>query len=535
MNFASPLFLFAFLPLSLAVYLLLGRRLRPFWLLLAGLVFCLWAGPLYFPVAIGSLLLNYAAGGKIASYAADSPKRSVLLKIAVILNLLVLIGFKALVVYGPAGMETLRSLAGWAGEPLWMGYLRKVISLPTGISFYTFAVIAYLVDIASSRIKPAENLFSFSQFFLLFPKFTAGPITKYQDLATQLVHPALSSENVNAGLRRFIIGLGKKVLIADRLSVIVDRGVFDQTAPNLEAGTAWMLLLFYTLQIYYDFSGYTDMAIGLAQMLGFKLPENFNYPYISKSISEFWRRWHMTLSGWFREYVFYPLERKRASGAGLSQRVNILIVFLLTGLWHGLTLNFVIWGLIHGLAIAIETTIFGKKLRSLWPPLQIAYSLTVVVTAWVFFRSNSPAFALAFLGNLVGINPGSDLLPYSLFPLINPSTWLAFAAGIFFAAPILPAALEKLAGWSGGRATTAGSPTTYMAGRCCPGRSPSGQYRGHRRLDLPTIHLWEFLTEFTNHAREERNPSFSKKSCRSGRHIDRFPGGGFFHPAGFTG
>jgi alginate O-acetyltransferase complex protein AlgI len=445
MNFASPFFLFAFLPICLVGYFVLGRKLRSAWLFLASCVFCLWAGPLFMPVAIAAALFNYFIGRAVASAVVDSSRRSTLLKIGIVLNILGLVFFKALVVYGPPALNALQAMNGGTVEPLWMGYARKVISLPTGISFYTFAAIAYLIDVYKSRTEAAENLFVFSQFFLLFPKFTAGPIVKFQDLAGQLKHPALVSENVNAGLRRFIIGLGKKVLIADRLSLIVDRGIFDQVAPNLNAGTAWLILLFYALQIYFDFSGYSDMAIGVARMLGFQFPENFNYPYISKSISEFWRRWHMTLSGWFREYVFYPLERRRGKPGGLPQTLNILIVFLLTGLWHGLTVNFVIWGLIHGAAIALETTAAGKKLRGAWAPLQVAYSLVLVLAAWVFFRSPSPAFALGYLGNLVG-NTGSGFQPYSILPLIDLSTWLAFGLGIVFSTPIFPYLRDRLRG-----------------------------------------------------------------------------------------
>lgn len=438
MNFASPFFLFAFLPICLVCYFLAGKKLRNLLLFAASLIFCIWSGPLFLPIAAGSALLNYFAGKQIEKAEADSRKRSQILKIAIVFNILVLLFFKALVVYGPTGLVAVQTMLGWAKQPIWMAYLLKLIALPTGISFYSFAAIAYLVDIYYARTKPAKDLFSFSQYFFLFPKFTAGPIVRFREIANQLSDRIVSPENINNGFRRFITGLGKKVLIADRLSLVVDRGIFDQVAPNLPVGTTWMIILFYSLQIYYDFSGYSDMAIGIGQMFGFTFPENFNYPYISKSISEFWRRWHMTLSGWFREYVFYPLERKKGTGRGYPQYVNILIVFLLTGLWHGVTTNFLIWGLLHGGAIAIETLWIGKNLKRIWTPLQVGYAMVLVIIGWVFFRSNTPAFAIEFLGNLVGISSGNGILPYSLLPVINNSTWVAFAAGILFAGPVYP-------------------------------------------------------------------------------------------------
>jgi alginate O-acetyltransferase complex protein AlgI len=447
MNFASPFFLFAFLPICLVSYFLVGKKLRNVVLFAASLIFCIWSGPLFLPVAAGSALLNYFAGKQIENVGADSRKRSRILKTAIAFNILMLVFFKALVVYVPTGLTALQNLAGWQEQPLWMSYFRKLISLPTGISFYSFAAIAYLVDIYAARSKPANDLYSFSQYFFLFPKFTAGPIMRFREIANQLNDRIISSVNINNGFRRFIIGLGKKVLIADRLSLVVDRGIFDQAAPNLPAGTAWMIILFYSLQIYYDFSGYSDMAIGLGQMFGFTFPENFNYPYISRNISEFWRRWHMTLSGWFREYVFYPLERKRGATGGYPQYVNILIVFLLTGLWHGVTINFVIWGLLHGGAIAVETLWIGKKLKQIRAPLQVMYAMVLVTIGWVFFRSNTPSFAVAFLGNLIGISSGTGILPYSLLPVINNSTWLAFAAGILFAGPVYPWAVKTIQRW----------------------------------------------------------------------------------------
>ena len=222
---------------------------------------------------------------------------------------------------------------------------------------------------------------------------------------------------------------------------------FALATPNFSTGIAWLVLVGYALQLYFDFSGYTDMAIGLGQMLGFRFVENFNYPYISKSISEFWRRWHISLSSWFRDYVFYPLEFTRRRADRLRQQLHVLIVFVLTGLWHGFTLPFAAWGLLHGLAIALEMGGLGRRLKRALAPLQHTYALAVILIGWVFFRSDSLGYAGQFLARLVGWQGGITPLPYTLtqpLPIVDPSVWLALAAGILFSLPVLPA-LQK--GW----------------------------------------------------------------------------------------
>jgi alginate O-acetyltransferase complex protein AlgI len=227
----------------------------------------------------------------------------------------------------------------------------------------------------------------------------------------------------------------------------VDHGVFDQALPNLSAPSAWLVLLCYTLQIYFDFSGYSDMAIGLGMIFGLKLPENFNYPYSAKSISEFWRKWHMTLSGWFREVVFYPLERKRARGSKwLNPYSNTLIVFFLTGLWHGVTVNFLIWGVLHGLAICAENSAFGRWLKKCPAIIQHSWTILVVMAAWVFFRSNSPAFAFGFLQNLIGINHSSVPTAYSVLYPPTATLWLTLLLGLVFSFPLTDL-LQKRLSW----------------------------------------------------------------------------------------
>ena len=314
-------------------------------------------------------------------------------------------------------------------------YLRKIVAYPLGISFITFQAVSYLFDVYKKRVEAESSLFRFSLYLLLFPKLIAGPIVRYRDLKAQLGERVFNAEGVAAGARRFIIGLAKKALIADRLSLVVDQGVFFHLR-ELNTPQAWLVLVCYTLQIYYDFSGYTDMALGIGQMFGFQFVENFNYPYITRSISEFWRRWHISLSSWFRDYVFYPLERRRHGAVGIWQPLNILIVFLLTGLWHGITPNFILWGLLHGSAIALEGGAFGRWLKKSWRPLQHLYALLVVMVGWVFFRTSTLEQALVYLGVLSGFSAGAGNISFTVLPPLEGMGWVVLATGMIFSMPV---------------------------------------------------------------------------------------------------
>ncbi|MEI8131465.1 MAG: MBOAT family O-acyltransferase, partial [Leptolinea sp.] len=425
MNFSSPLFLFAFLPLTLTIYLLVGSKVRPLVFTAASLLFCLWAGPLLFPVILISTGINFVLGRRLQKQREDnSPFRGVLTG-GIIFNIGLMLGFKILVAYGPTWISTLTVDWSASGLSTLQPYLLKGIALPVGISFYSFQAIAYLLDIAANRSKAEANLVAFTEYMTAFPKVVAGPIVRYRDLGKQLGSRAIDWPLAGEGARRFIAGLAKKTIIADRLSLMVDRGVFDQALPNLSTPSAWLVLVCFTLQIYFDFSGYSDMAIGLGMIFGLRFPENFNFPYQAKSISEFWRRWHMTLSGWFREVVFYPLERKRAAGnRWLNTYGNVLIVFLFTGLWHGVTINFLIWGLLHGLAICLEVSPIGKVIRKLPGVVQQIYTLLILMIGWVFFRSNSPAYSLGFIKTLLGLTGINSPTPYSILVPPTTSLWL---------------------------------------------------------------------------------------------------------------
>lgn len=438
MNFNSVTFLFVFLPLFFIFYYLAATRLRKVLLLAASLLFYILGQPVYFPMILGIVLVNFFLARRI-EMAGEDKSRYALTIVGVVVNLALLVGFKVFTTYGADALPSF-------GFPIpeRVSNLLNNLVYPLGLSFISFQTIAYLVDVYKNRCGSEKNILDFALYIFLFPKMLVGPITLYRSIAGQLKVHLLTAEDAANGIRRFIIGFAKKVLIADLLAGIVD-SVFSLDPAHFSTGFAWLALMAYALQIYFDFSGYVDMAIGLAQMLGFRLPENFDFPYISKSISEFWRRWHITLSSWFRDYVFYPLERKRLKWIG--QPLNVLIVFLLTGLWHGLTRRFAIWGLIHGVAIVFELSWLGRKFKSVWAPFQHLYALAVILFSWVFFRSKSLPYAMSFLARLAGFGGQIAPLPFSRtapLPIINHSFWLAFAAGLIFSTPLVPELCKRL-------------------------------------------------------------------------------------------
>jgi alginate O-acetyltransferase complex protein AlgI len=441
MPFNSPVFLFLFLPICLIIYYVAARPYKNAVALVGSLLFYSWGQLVFLPLLLALILANYFLAHMLEQQR-DQPAARRLLVGAVLLNLLPLLFYKTLSAYG----------AGWMSlflPDMFVTWLTQA-GFPLGLSYLAFQLISYHLDIYNEQVDSDKSLLNFSLYVLLFPKIIVGPITRYRDLAPQLAERTVTAVEAAAGARRFILGLTKKVLIADTLARVINPA-FALPAPNFGAGIAWFVLIGYALQLYFDFSGFTDMAIGLAQLLGFRLVENFNYPYISRSISEFWRRWHISLSSWFRDYVFYPLEFTRRRANRWRQTLHVLIVFLLTGLWHGLTLNFALWGLIHGLAIGLEMSGFGRTLKRLWPPLQHVYTLSILLVGWVFFRANSLAYAIGFLGRLAGWRGGITPLPFSVtrpLPIIDPSVWFALALGIFFCLPVYPWLRKTWAGFS---------------------------------------------------------------------------------------
>lgn len=275
--------------------------------------------------------------------------------------------------------------------------------MPLGISYFTFTGISYVTDIYHGVEKPEKSILRFSTYLVMFPKFIQGPITRFKDVRDSLLDPKIRIDNIVEGVRRFVIGLAKKVILADNMAIVANN-VFGADYSTLGAGIAWYGLIAYALQIYFDFSGYTDMALGLGRLFGFSLPENFNYPYISRSIADFWRRWHISLTAWFRTYVFLPLEFARKKEKYFRQQSNLFIVFILTGLWHGASWNFVIWGGYFGLILVLESGKFGKWLKKIPRVFQHVYSLFLILLGWMFFRINAIGEWGSFIKALFGMN-----------------------------------------------------------------------------------------------------------------------------------
>ncbi|HEX8145338.1 MAG TPA: MBOAT family O-acyltransferase [Pyrinomonadaceae bacterium] len=426
MLFTEPLFLFLFLPALLGLYFVSPKGARNFLLLCASLLFYAWGERTYVVVLLSSIFLNYICGLFIGRARAARRRRLFLLG-GIGGNLLLLITFKY-ARFLIANLNELSAMTGFNPWPL------PGIRLPIGISFFTFMGMSYLVDIYRNQLRAETNLNTFALYITLFPHLIAGPIVRYSDIAKELVERFVSRAEFAAGVRRFIIGFGKKMLIANTVAFPADI-IFNAPADQLTAGLAWLGLVCYTLQIYFDFSGYSDMAIGLAKMFGFHFPENFDYPYIADSVTNFWRRWHISLSTWFRDYLFFPLGVR---GPRWRIYLNLLIVFFLCGLWHGASWNFVVWGLFHGAFLVIERLGLAAWLQKRPRALRHLYALLVIMTAWVFFRAETLSDALSFLRAMMGFGHGAGLA-YNPAMYLNTELSLALTLGVLGSMPLLPA------------------------------------------------------------------------------------------------
>jgi alginate O-acetyltransferase complex protein AlgI len=387
MLFTSATFLFVFLPAVLLLYFTArGTFLRNLVLLLASVVFYIW-GELSHAWIIGLLILvNYISAIAIDRCNQPATKRIILLT-ACAVNLAALLRFK----YAFFFTEIWNGLAKDISLPL---LAVKQHALPLGISFFVFHCISYLVDIHRGRAKAQKDPIKMALYIALFPQLIAGPIIRFSQICDQFTTRQVDSEKFALGVRRFLIGLGKKMILANSFAVPAD-AIFALDSKFLNPDVAWLGAIAYTLQLYFDFSGYSDMAIGLAHMFGFTFPENFNYPYISQTVREFWQRWHITLSGWFRDYVYIPMGGNQHGQARTA--ANLLIVFLLCGLWHGANWTFIAWGLFHGFFLSLERIGLASLLNRLDQPFRHAYTLLVVIVGWVFFRSESLEKAFAHL------------------------------------------------------------------------------------------------------------------------------------------
>ena len=436
MNFNTALFLFLFLPLFLIAYFFSQPRWRPVLGILASLLFYAWGDSRNLLLLFILILVNYVLGRSLI----DRPGRWVL-PLGLLVNLGVLVFFKLFIAYQ---FDLFLGLDVFLPERAkeWMGSF----TFPLGLSYISFQLISYLVDVHGGSVKPERNLVAFAFYVLMFPKLLVGPIVRYRTLAEQLPAPQLNPVLIAEGIRRFLSGFAKKILIADVLAGTVN-AVFDLPVGAHPPFVGWLALIGFALQIYFDFSGLTDMAIGLAAMMGFRFIENFNHPYSAQSIGDFWRRWHISLSTWFRDYVFYPLERRRLPVLG--QSLNILVVFLLTGLWHGVTISFVVWGLMHGFFLVLENAFLNRWLPRLWRPIRHLYALAAILLTWLVFRSPDLTYASDFLKYLFGRFPAQVTLPFldtMPLPFIEPSFVLAFVAGILLSLlPVfgMPKPVEK--------------------------------------------------------------------------------------------
>ena len=426
MVFSSLPFLFLFLTVVLLVSHILPFRFRNFFLLLANLVFYAYGEPVYVLIMIGSILVNFFAGLLMDKQSTQGRRRAVLV-VGIVLNLAALGVFK----YAGLFVSTLREIPGLSSLP------EVDIALPIGISFYTFQAVSYLIDVYWDDCAASHNLINFASYISLFPQLIAGPIVRYKDVNEQLVSRRETPTLFNSGVRLFVVGLAKKVLLANQFGMLWDAMSADPVAAG--ALGAWAGACAYTLQIYFDFAGYSDMARGLGRMLGFEFCINFNYPYISKSVTEFWRRWHISLSTWFRDYVYIPLGGNRCGK--LRQCVNILVVWALTGFWHGAGWNFLFWGFYYGVLLLLEKLLLGKYIRRLPAVFQHLYAMVIVIIGWVFFASPDLSTALAYLQEMFSFSPGT----MGGASLVMP--WLGMAViGVVAATPLAKNLWEKLQG-----------------------------------------------------------------------------------------
>jgi alginate O-acetyltransferase complex protein AlgI len=425
MVFSEPSFLFVFLPILLGLYFLAPRNVgfRNGLLLLASLVFYAWGERSFVFVLLVSVTFNYAMGRLIGAMR-EGPRGRLSIAIGIGGNLLLLGAYK----YANFVADNLNVVLSGL-------HLRQIeiprIPLPIGISFFTFHSLSYLIDVYRGQFPAQRNVLDIGVYITLFPQLIAGPIVRYKDIAAQIARRVVSGASFRYGVRRFIIGLGKKVLIANSVAWPADQ-IFAIPAQQLTSGLACFGVLSYTLQIYFDFSGYSDMAIGLGRMFGLEFRENFNYPYVAASVTEFWRRWHVSLSTWFRDYLYVPLGGNRVGP--LRVYANLLTVFFLCGLWHGASWTFVVWGLFHGAFLVLERAGWMRRLTSR-PALSRVYTMGVVMVGWIFFRAPSLRQGLAILKAALGGAQGTGV-EYHISMYLDNQVALAILAGVIGSFPV---------------------------------------------------------------------------------------------------
>lgn len=414
MVFSSLIFLFVFLPLVILLYYISPKVIRNFVLFVVSLIFYAWGEPVYIVIMLFSTLFDYVNGVLIDKYRSHRGMTKAIFINSIIINLGILGFFK----YYGFVVDNINTIFN-------LNIHVETLPLPIGISFYTFQTMSYVIDVYLGKVPAQRNIISFGTYITMFPQLVAGPIVKYSDIDKQLQDRKVTLDRFGEGMELFIRGLALKVLLANNIGLLWT-SVKTTSMSEITILTAWLGIIAFAFQIYFDFRGYSAMAQGLGKMFGFDFPENFKYPYISKSVTEFWRRWHISLGSWFREYVYIPLGGNRAGL--LKQLRNLFIVWFLTGLWHGASWNFVVWGLYFGLFVTLEKLFLLKWLKNRMRVIAHVYTLIIVLIGWVFFEFDNLSVAISFLGTMFGFNQTAFMDNNTLYYLTTNFTLLCILA-----------------------------------------------------------------------------------------------------------
>ncbi len=440
MSFTRPTFFLIFLPVAVLINFVLPGRLRKYWITITSVVGLYLAQPYYLVFYILLVGINYGLAFLNYREAKNNTRINWPLIIVVLLDISLLVLFKKF-------SSSISHPQNLFIVPFNTPDIQKIDWIfPLGLSYIVFQLVSYQIDISLEVTEIEKDPFKFLNFSLFFPKMISGPIQRYEGIKSSLDNPEVNADNLNQGLQRFIMGLAKKVLIADVLVRYINP-VFNLNEIAIPTLHAWFILLLLSLQIYFDFSGVIDMAIGIAQMLGYKLMENFNYPYMSKSVTEFWRRWHISLGSWFRDYLFIPMQFRLRKIKGFPLQSITILIFLLTGLWHGFNSQFVVWGLMFGVVIAFENSKLGAKLKTIWAPFQHLWTLGWVVLSWLIFRAPNLSFVSGYVLNLIGAQGEIQQIPFSQtnpYPIFENSLILATIVAIILSLPVYPWVSEKV-------------------------------------------------------------------------------------------
>lgn len=426
MIFSSAVFLYGFLPITILLYFAVGQRFRNHVLLTASLLFYAWGEMGYVLLMLLSIGMNWLIGIGIEAKKQQGRTAKKTVVVGIILNLLPLSFFK----YGNFFTDNLNTALQALGLPI---IQLTPLHLPIGISFFTFQAISYIVDVYRNKVSTQRSPVKLALYISLFPQLIAGPIVRYHDINKEISNRTTRLDDISSGILRFTAGLGKKILIANSMGAVADQ-IFSLPMANVSTSLAWLGIITYSLQIYYDFSGYSDMAIGLGRIFGFHFLENFNYPYISRSIQDFWKRWHISLSSWFRDYLYIPLGGNRTSS--FRMYFNLIVVFSLCGFWHGASWTFIIWGLYHGIFLVIEKLGLSSLLERVPLFFRHTYTLLVVMIGWVFFRAETLPQAITYIQRMF-IFEDIPYLNGKLFAAMNNQFYIALVAAIILSTPIV--------------------------------------------------------------------------------------------------